>query len=163
LPQPKGDVPFLWSDFDNISISKAIYDEIKATVPLSKRADQFLASRIVSDLELKEWACVDWPEKGIDLSSSAKRYTIIENEGCPPLIVLDHTRSMGNAVRIPRILSKAEGSEKVKTQFWNKFSITKEEYEEIKASVPLSGEVDSYLAEHVVGPEEVKLSRSSEQ
>jgi len=154
LTQPKGDVYFLWEGSDSFSISKAIYEEIKAAVPLSKEADKFLASRIISDLDMKEWACVDWPRKEIDPSVLTKDYAIIEDENCPPLIVL---KPMRKTPRPYRILSRAEGTEKVKRQFWDEFPITEEMYKEIKTSVPLSDEVDSFLAKSVVSREEIEL------
>jgi 5-bromo-4-chloroindolyl phosphate hydrolysis protein len=131
--------------WEYLALTKDVYEKVKKSNPLPREVDEFLASRIVSDLEMKEWTCVLWPKKEID-RSLANIYILIEDEGCPPLIVIKSTlRSTADADRV-KILSKAEGAEKIKLSSDSSFAISKRIYEEIKSTIKLSREVEEFLA-----------------
>ena len=143
-----------YENYKYFALTKDAYEEVKKKHSLSREVDKFLASSVVSDLEMKEWTCVLWPKKIID-HPLLKGYAIIQDEGCPPLIALDFTFLKVDAYSLrTRILSKTEGIEKIKKSH-DRLSITKEVYEEIKVNVPLSDEVDRYLAERVVSEKEI--------
>ena len=70
--------------------------------------------------------------------------------GCPSLIDIFVSTVEGEGYLT--IFPKTRGIEKVKYSFWRKnkgFTIKKEVYEKIKATISISKEVDEFLAAHV--------------
>ena len=156
---------------DHFVIEKEIYERIKATIPVSREVDEFLAAHVVSRsealglIEKKEAACFDaLREKGVRNGGRIGVEDKIRqtNDGFTSVSVDYECSSLIRMTVISEgkeedliILPKSKGIEKIKYYFPKKdkrFVIKKEVYERIKAweGDRISKEVDEFLAAHVV-------------
>ena len=155
---------------DHFVIEKEIYERIKATIPVSREVDEFLAAHVVPRsealelIEKREAACFDaLREKELlkeVLREEEHRADQMRNgfsslwtlgNDCPSLIRMT-VISEGKEEDLI-ILPKSKGIRKVKYYFPKKdkdFVIKKEIYEGIRSTDRISKEVDEFLVAHVV-------------